>query len=272
MQLSIQNQLSNGLGQFEDLIDLVPAEVQDEIRRQVEGDDGAGGSSASTRATPLPEPTLAPALDVVSMRPSNSQLVRAPNTVNQTIPGYTVMFVYFLIGTVTASLQLERNTGMLRRLLSTPLRRSAFLGGKVLAGLLIGVLQVAAMFAIGYFFFHMDLGRAPLALLLHTAAVVLSAVCIGLAAAAYRVERGINIFLIVAALLAGCAFPADWLPPFLRTVNVVLPQTWAMAGYQDLITRGLGFVDVLPEVAVLLAFAAVFFFLAQRRFRYETSS
>jgi ABC-2 type transport system permease protein len=260
MRLSIQNQLQNGLGQFEDLIDLVPAEVQEQIRSQVEGAD-------TIAATPAP--TLAPAIDVVSMRPSNSQIQRTPNTVNQTIPGYTVMFVYFLIGTVTASLALERNTGMLRRLLTTPARRSAFLGGKVLSALLIGVLQVAAMFAIGYFFFHMDLGRAPFALLLLTVAVVLSAVCIGLAAAAYRIERGINIFLIVAALLAGCAFPADWLPPFLRTVNVVLPQTWAMAGYQDLLTRGLGLGAVLPEIGVLLAFAAAFFFLAQRRFRFS---
>ena len=229
MQLSIQNQLGNGLRQFEDLIDLVPADVQDRIRRRVQGD--AAGSSEQAAATPTP----APALDVVSVHPANSRLVRAPNTVDQTVPGYTVMFVFFLIGTVTASLQLERNTGMLRRLLTTPMRRSAFLGGKILAGAVIGVLQVAAMFAIGYFFFHMNLGSAPFALLLLTVAVVLSAVCIGLAAAAYRIERGINIFLIVAALLAGCAFPVDWLPPFLRTINVVLPQTWAMAGYQDLL-------------------------------------
>lgn len=264
MQLSIQHQLTSGLGQFEDLVELIPQAVQDELRRQAAGDDAAAAGEG-------PASTPQPALDVVTVRPANSQLVRTPNTIQQTIPGYTVMFVYFLIGTVTASLQLERNTGMLRRLLATPLRRSAFLGGKVLAGLLIGVLQVAAMFAIGAIFFGLDLGGAPLALLLHTAAVVLSAVCIGLAAAAYRIERGINIFLIVAALLAGCAFPADWLPPLLRTVNVVLPQTWAMAGYQDLLTRGLGLAAVAPKIGVLLGIAAVFFFVAQRRFRYEES-
>ena len=267
MQLSIQNQLTNGLGQFEDLVDLVPEEVQAQIRRQVTGEETPADAAAA--ATPAPEP--APALDVVSLRPSMSRIAATPNTVQQTIPGYTVMFVYFLIGTVTASLQLERNTGMLRRLLATPLRRSSFLGGKVLAGLLIGVLQVAAMFAIGAVFFHLGLGSDLPALLLHTIAVVLSAVCIGLAAAAYRIERGINIFLIVAALLAGCAFPVDWLPPALRTVNVVLPQTWAMQGYQDLLTRGLGLGAVLPEIGVLLGFAAVFFFLAQRRFRFVGS-
>jgi ABC-2 type transport system permease protein len=264
MQLSIQNQLTNGLGQFEDLIDLVPDEVQARIRRQVTGEQGQATDAA-------PAPTPQPALAVVTLHPTNARVAATPNTVQQTIPGYTVMFVYFLIGTVTASLQLERNTGMLRRLLATPLRRGVFLGGKVLAGLLIGVLQVAAMFAIGTIFFGLSLGNAPLALLLHTVAVVLSAVCIGLAAAAWRIERGINIFLIVAALLAGCAFPADWLPPFLRTVNVVLPQTWAMAGYQDLLTRGQGLAAVLPEIGALLGIAAVFFFLAQRRFRFAAS-
>ena len=71
---------------------------------------------------------------------------------------------------------------------------------------------------------------------------------------------------IISALLAGCAFPVDWLPPVLRTINVIFPQTWAMQGYQDLITRGMGFVAVLPEIAMLIGFAVVFFGLAVWRF------
>ena len=47
---------------------------------------------------------------------------------------------------------------------------------------------------------------------------------------------------------------------------MVLPQTWAMQGYQDLITRGMDFNAVLPEMAVLLGFAALFFGLAVWRF------
>jgi ABC-2 type transport system permease protein len=255
MRLSLENQLFSGFEQFEDLLDVVPAELQAEIRRRTDGVEEAGVTT-----------TQQPALDVVAQKPANARLATSPNTVQQTIPGYTVMFVFFLIGTVTASIQLERNTGMLRRLQHTPARRSAVLGGKTLSALLIGVLQVAAMFAVGYFFFGLQLGNAPLALLLLTVVVVLSAVCIGLAAAAFRIERGINVLLIVGALLAGCAFPVDWLPPVLRTVNLVLPQTWAMAGYQDLLTRGQGLADVLPEIGVLLAMAGVFFVVAVRRF------
>jgi hypothetical protein len=59
----------------------------------------------------------------------------------------------------------------------TPLRRSALLGGKTLAALVVGVLQVAAMFAIGHFLFGLDLGNDLPALFVLTVAVVLSAVC-----------------------------------------------------------------------------------------------
>lgn len=103
-----------------------------------------------------------------------------------------------------------REEPVVRRMVQhTPARRSAVFGGKTLSALIIGVVQIAAMFAIGHFFFGLQLGNAPLALLLLTVAVVLSAVCIGLAAAAFRIERGVNMVLIIAALLAGCAFPAD---------------------------------------------------------------
>jgi len=254
MRLSIENQLLNGLQQFGDLIELAPAEVRENIRTSSEED-----------AAPL---FSAPALSVVSVKPSAARITVQPNTLQQTIPGYTVMFVYFLIGTVVASVKLERNTGVLRRLLVTPMRRADLLAGKTFSALVIGVLQVATMFAIGAIAFGMGLGNAPVALFVLTVAVVLSAVCIGLAAA-FRIERGINVMLIVGALIAGCAFPADWLPPVLRTVNVVLPQTWAMQGYQDLITRGMSFVEVLPEIGVLLGFAAVFFAIAVWKFDLE---
>jgi ABC-2 type transport system permease protein len=255
IRLSIENQLLSGLAQFGDLIELAPADIRENIR-----------SSSADSATPTP---LEPALAVVSVQPSAARITVQPNTLQQTIPGYTVMFVYFLIGTVVASIKLERNTGVLRRLLVTPMRRTDLLAGKTLSALVIGVLQVATMFAIGALFFQMGLGNAPIALFVLTVAVVLSAVCIGLAAAAYRIERGLTIVLIVGALVAGCAFPVDWLPPMLQTVNVVLPQTWAMQGYQDLITRGMGFVDVLPEIGVLLAFAAFFFAIAVWKFDLE---
>jgi ABC-2 type transport system permease protein len=42
-----------------------------------------------------------------------------------------------------------------------------------------------------------------------------------------------------------------------------------MQGMLDLVLRGGGLQDVLPEAAVLLGFAAIFFAIGILRFRYE---
>jgi len=263
LKLSIENQVFGGMNQFADMIGLAPQEIRDVIDRQT-----AANATTVTGATSIFTSTN-PAIAVVAVRPAIFTLAKIPDTQQQTIPGYTVLFAYFLIATVASSFQLDRNSGVLRRLLFTPLPRTLILGGKTLAALLIGVLQIVTMFAVGHFAFGMGLGEAPVALAVFIVVVALSAVCIGLAAAAYRIERGISLPLIVAALLAGCAFPADWLPPFIRAASVVLPQTWAMQGFQDLLTRGQGFAQVLPEMGVLLLFSAVFFVVAIRRFEFE---
>jgi len=49
----------------------------------------------------------------------------------------------------------------------------------------------------------------------------------------------------------------------------VLPTTWAMTGFNDVIIRGLGVRDVLPETVVLLGFAGLFFVLGIWRLRFE---
>jgi ABC-2 type transport system permease protein len=49
----------------------------------------------------------------------------------------------------------------------------------------------------------------------------------------------------------------------------ILPTTWAMQGLLDIVLRGRGLVDILPEAGVLLGFAAVFFAVGVMRFRYE---
>ncbi|MCZ7672157.1 MAG: hypothetical protein M5U34_36040 [Chloroflexi bacterium] len=45
----------------------------------------------------------------------------------------------------------------------------------------------------------------------------------------------------------------------MQTAVKVLPTTWAMQGFSDIVLRGSGVTEVLPEAAVLFGFAAIFF-------------
>jgi ABC-2 type transport system permease protein len=74
---------------------------------------------------------------------------------------------------------------------------------------------------------------------------------------------------MVMALMGGCWYPLELFPPAVQTAVRILPTTWAMQGLLDLLLRGKGLVDILPEAGVLLGFAAVFFTIGIWRFRYE---
>jgi ABC-2 type transport system permease protein len=238
-QLSVQNQVFSGFQGLEELLTFAPQSLKDAVAAQWEGQPSAFG------------------------------LKVGPDTYQQTIPGYTVMFVFFIISFLAGAIRTERNSGTFRRLLYLPVGRSQVLAGKLLAALVVGVAQVALMFAVGHFVFGMSLGQDPLALVVLTVAVVSAAVGMGLAAAAFNLEAVLSIPLIAAALIGGCMFPSDWLPEFIRTIARTVPHYWSMSGYQDILVRGYGLMEVLPSIVVLLGFAAVFFVIAVRRLEFE---
>ncbi len=258
MKLSVENQVFGGFDQFEDIALFAPDEVQDAIADQ-----------ANMQEAQVAAGERAPALAVVEVDPAGYSPVVRPNNYQQTVPGYTVMFAFWLIAYLAGTLTEEKQQGTLRRQLSLPAGRATLLGGKLLAAFLIGMAQVAILFAVGALGFGLDLGGDPLALLLVTAALVLAAMGLGMAAHALGIENALTAPLIVAALLGGCLFPQAWLPPVLRAAGSAVPHTYAMSAYQDLMVRGRGLLDVLPEVGVLLAFGAVAFLLAVRRFSFE---
>ncbi len=80
MQLSIENQISMGDGQFDDMLTFAPEEFQDSIEEQ--------------RADADTQEEQEPALSLVKVRPDNFTLSQTPDTYQQTVPGYTVMYVF----------------------------------------------------------------------------------------------------------------------------------------------------------------------------------
>jgi ABC-type multidrug transport system permease subunit len=60
--------------------------------------------------------------------------------------------------------------------------------------------------------------------------------------------------------------PADFLPAFLRPFTFIFPQYYGMMGYQDLMVRSGGVMQILPEAGALLLFTVIFTALAIWRF------
>ncbi len=197
-----------------------------------------------------------------------------PQGINQSSPGMMAMFATFgMIGGAAVLIQ-ERQSGTLRRLVVMPITKGSILLGKLLGILLVGLVQMTLLIVVAALFFDVPWGNSPVALAIVVFAFALAITSLSMMMAALTKTLaqanalGTVIVLSISAL-GGAWWPLDIVPGWMQTIGRFSPMSWAMDGFQDIITRGLGVTAVLPEAAVLLAFAAVFLTIGIWRFRYE---
>lgn len=195
------------------------------------------------------------------------------NGFNQSAPGMGTLYVMFTVFGGMAVLLRERRQWTLQRLMALPLSRAQILGAKIGVYFTLGMIQYFIVFAVGAAA-GMDFGSSPPALLAVMAAFVLCITAVTFALAPWVKSEGqarglVTLLSLSLAPLGGAWWPLEIVPEFMQTLGHVSPVAWAMDGFQDLIWYNGGFSDVLPEIAVLLAAAAVLFIIGIRSFKYE---
>ncbi|MBC7258674.1 MAG: ABC transporter permease [Chloroflexi bacterium] len=168
----------------------------------------------------------------------------------------------------------ERRLGTLRRLLAMPVARATILAGKIGGRLIHGMVQMTLLILFGALILGVNWGRSPLALAVMMLAFALAFVAFGvLVGTIARTQSQANWMAIssgmLMAALGGAWWPLEITPKVYQQVVRIFPTTWAMSGFSDIVVRGQGIGGILPEVGVLLAFAAVFFGVGLWYFRYE---
>lgn len=188
--------------------------------------------------------------------------------------GQLITWVFIPLFGISELFAYERATGTLRRLLTTPTRRATYLFGTIFGQVLMALAQMLLLVGFGILVMNLGWGRDPLALALILLTSALAAAAFGTAMGTFvktaGQANGLSIMAgMVMALMGGCWYPLELFPPSVQTIVKVLPTTWAMEGMLDLVLRGRGLVDILPEAGVLLGFAALFFVIGIWRFKYE---
>lgn len=188
-----------------------------------------------------------------------------------TAPSNLVLFTFVNTLVVGAFLALDRKQGITRRMLATPHGTGTILAGIGAAKLMFAVLQSALIVVIGAVVFGVGWGN-PLGVALVVLLFALVATAVGLVvgatvsdpeqAQAVGVPIGIGL-----AMLGGCMWPLEIVPPAMRTIGHVTPHAWAMDAWIALIFDGAGVNDIALELAVLAAFALGLGLVARRRLR-----
>jgi linearmycin/streptolysin S transport system permease protein len=193
-------------------------------------------------------------------------------------PGLTVMFIFFIVPMSSDSLLNERENGTLRRLLTAPIPKGAILAGKTLAYMLLACLQVVVVFAVAGLLFGTPLGKSSFSLIVLTLVVAFTATALGLLVAALvkSAKQADSIGLILAFVLAGLGGAmAMSAQPLYRSggtmaiISYLTPHSHAVEGYYRLMAENAGFIQVLPQIGILLGMGLIFFLVALWRFRFD---
>jgi ABC-type multidrug transport system permease subunit len=186
------------------------------------------------------------------------------NAFDQYVPGFGITFL--LIGMLMGiSLRLieDRDWGTLQRLRVSGAPLAGMLIGKLLSRFLVGLAQLTILFAIGWWLFGISLGRDPLALFLPALAISFAAAAFGLIIACLaRTHDSVMpigaVFAMAMSAIGGCWWPLSFEPSWMRAFGLLMPTTWTMQAFNDLMIRNLPPSEILLSTAATVGLGVLF--------------
>lgn len=189
------------------------------------------------------------------------------------VPGFTVMFVFFLVNIMARSFIAERDLGTLRRLRLAPLSTVDLLLGKTISFFLVSLAQCGLLFFCGRLLFGMSWGPSPVWLIPAIVSTSLAATSLGLLlATVVKTDQQVSAYgtslVLILGGISGCFLPREWLPPLMKSLSLATPHAWALSAFDAVLAHeSVDGLRVLQCCGGLALFAAVFFGLGVWRFR-----
>lgn len=179
------------------------------------------------------------------------------------------MFLTGLAG--SAAIIQTRKLGVATRMLGTPTSTSTVVAGEALGRFAIVVTQGVYIVVATILIFQVNWGN-PIGVAVVMAAFALvgagAALLFGTVFSNDQQAGGVAVVAgIGLAAIGGSMLPLELFGEPMRTIANFTPHAWANEAFADLVRREGTVVDILPEVGVLLAFGAVFLFIAAWRMR-----
>ncbi len=191
---------------------------------------------------------------------------------NYVVPGLVgviLMIIAALLTSLTVSREFE--VGTLEQLLSTPVRASEIVLGKMLAFFLIGAVDALTSILAGIYVFHVPF-RGSVPLLAATTCVFLSgAFFMGILVSAVAKSQllafqlGILTSFLPSFLLSGFIYAIENMPKGIQIITRFVPARYFITILKGIFLKGVGLNVLWPEFAFLAGFAALVFFLATRK-------
>ena len=177
------------------------------------------------------------------------------------LPGLAVMGVLFLAQSATRDILRDRESGLLRHLLTAPVSPGDYLLGKCLSVLLVTGAGFALLILIGAAAGVSWGPPVPVAILVAATAIAASGTLLLIMSLVGSERQGdalTTIVIITWSMVGGAFMPISQMPSFLRPISASTLVYWATDAFNTLMLNGAGLGDIIGNLAVLLGAGITF--------------
>jgi len=188
-----------------------------------------------------------------------------PNSVQHNVPAWTLFAIFFIVVPLSINIVKEKSQGTLVRLITNPVPYFIVILGKTATYLVICMIQFYLMVAVGmYLFPYLGLPEFDISGKLFQMTIV--ALFSGLAAIGFGILIGTiaqtqeqsapfgATSVVILAAVGGVWVPVFAMPKMMQLISNISPMNWGLNAFYDVILRNTGFIEIVPELTLLLLF------------------
>ncbi|MEX3649465.1 ABC transporter permease [Mycolicibacterium porcinum] len=187
--------------------------------------------------------------------------------------GVFPLVVMFLITSIT--MQRERVSGTLERILTTPLRRFDLLAAYGTAFSIAAAAQATLACVVAFWFLGLDTAGSPIlvfliAIINAVLGVGLGLLCSAFARTEFQAVQFMPVVIVPQLLLCGIIVPRAALPDWLQWISNVLPASYALEALQQVGAHSELTAVAARDIAIVVGFAVLALCLAAATLRRRT--
>ena len=194
----------------------------------------------------------------------NNKEVR-PNSTQHNVPAWTLFAIFFIVIPLSINIVKEKTQGTFVRLRTNPVSNLVVIIGKTITYSIICMIQFYMMVAVAVFLFP-SIGLPSLNIEGHLLMMSVVALFSGFAAIGFGILLGTvastqeqsapfgATSVIILAAVGGVWVPVFAMPKIMQIIAKSSPMNWALEAFYDVLLRSVSFLEIIPEISLLLLF------------------
>lgn len=189
------------------------------------------------------------------------------------VPGLIGMIMMLICAMMTSiSVVREKELGTMEILLVSPLKPTTIILSKAVPYLIVSALNVASILTLSHFILEVPIAGNLLLIMLLSFIFTFSALALGLLISSVTQTQQTAMIasamglMLPSMLLSGLIFPIESMPAILQILSYIVPARWFIEALRDVMIKGLGFMAIWKQFAVLLAMTVFLLTLSIKKF------